>query len=280
MVDNIDSDAVADVFDRDAYLHRIALEQPVPVTAEGLESVHRAQAYSIPFENFDVLLGRGVDLAPAAVFDKLVNHPRGGYCFELNGLLSLALSAFGFEVRPLLARVHLSGTPSGRGHMLLLVIIDGRPWIADVGFGGPGLRAPIPLELERRAHQDGKSFRLVEADPYGIMLQTESDGAWQSLYSFDLGHVVAADIAMGNHYTSTHPSAFFTYARVAALPRPDGRVTLYDSKLTTTVGAETHERTVERDRDLGAALQQEFGIVLDAPLDALPPLRQRAPAGH
>src|SRR5262249_47875451 len=151
-----------------------------------------------------------------------------GYCFELNGLFLMASHAFGFEARPLLARVHLRGEPTARTHELILVTIHGREWIADVGFGGPGLRAPIPFELNHPTTQDGLTFQLVDAGLYGIMLQSQKGNQWLDLYSFDLGHVFPADIALGNHFTSTHPSSLFTFARVAALPRPNGRVALFN----------------------------------------------------
>jgi len=263
-------------FDRDAWLERIGHAQGVRASEDDLETLHRAQAYSIPFENFDILLGRGVSLEPAAIVDKLVGHRRGGYCFELNGLLLLALEQIGFEARPLLARVHLSGEPSGRGHMLLLVTLNGRQWIADVGFGGPGLRAPIPFEHERVAQQDGRSFRLVDAGPFGTLLQTRRGEEWMDLYSFDLAHVIAADIAYGNHYTSTHPSSFFTTARVAALPRPAGRVTLLDRTLKIeTPDGERAEELSDNPAYLDA-LREHFGIELDAPYTALGPIRERA----
>lgn len=259
-------------FDVEAFLERVGYTGAVQPTAEGLEAIHRAQAYTIPFENFDVLLGRGIDLEPAAVFDKLVGRRRGGYCFELNGLLLIALEALGFDARALLARVHVSGTPGGRSHMLLLVTLADRQWIADVGFGGPGLRAPIPFELERVCHQDGQTFRLVAAEPFGIMLQTLNADTWQNLYSFDLAHVITGDIAYANYFTSTHPASFFTYARVAALPRPEGRTTLFDLRLTTTRAGSEQVRTLPEGPAYLDALVAEFGIVLDADYTSIRPL--------
>lgn len=259
-------------FSADAYLERVGLPAAPPSTADGLEAVHRAQAYSIPFENFDILLGRGISLEPADVFAKLVGRKRGGYCFELNGLLRMALTAFGFTLRPLLARVHVSGTPTSRSHLLLLVTLDGREWLADVGFGGPGLRAPIPFELNAVNTQDGQTFRLVERQPFGVMLQTRVEADWQDLYSFDLGHVVPADIACGNHFTATHPSSFFTFTRVAALPTPEGRIALADTSLKIVTRGVGRTLALTDDERYLDALEQHFGIVLDAPYSALRPL--------
>lgn len=207
-------------FSLDPYLERLNFSGTVQPTEDCLKALHRAQAYTIPFENFDILLGRGVTLDPATLCDKLVQHKRGGYCFELNGLFLMALRTIGYDGRALLARVHLVDPPTGRGHQLILVTIQGREWIADVGFGGPGLRAPIPFELNHPTTQDGQTFQLVEAGPYGIMLQTLKEAQWQDLYSFDVGYVFPGDIAYGNHFTSTHPSSFFTFCSCSCAPTP------------------------------------------------------------
>jgi len=254
------------------YLERLHYVGNVEPSADKLEALHRAQAYTIPFENFDILLGRGIDLDPATLCDKLVNKKRGGYCFELNGLFLMALHASGFDARALLARVHLVDPPTGRGHQLILVTLQGKEWIADVGFGGPGLRAPIPFELNHPTTQDGQTFQLIEAGPYGIMLQTLKDGHWQNLYSFDLGHVFPGDIAYGNHFTSTHPGSFFTFARVAALPRPNGRVSLFNRTLRNLTADGEHEQEIAEGRAYLEALKTHFGIELDVPYEALRPL--------
>ena len=261
-------------FSLDSYLTRINYSDPVQPTEDQLEALHRAQAYTIPFENFDILLGRGITLEPAVLCHKLIHHARGGYCFELNGVFLMALQAIGFEARALLARVHLVDPPTGRGPQLMLVTIQGKQWSADVGFGGPGLRAPIPLELNRVSTQDGQTFRLVEAGPFGVMLQTLTNAEWQNLYSFDLGHVFPNDIVYGNHFTSTHPNSFFTFARVAALPTPNGRVSLFNQTLRMLSPDGEQVRELGEGQAYLDALKTHFGIELDAPYEAIRPLRR------
>lgn len=57
------------------------------------------------------------------------------------------LREIGFNVRSLLGRVVLANPPQmpPRTHRLLLVEVAGERWIADVGFGGQTLTAPIKL---------------------------------------------------------------------------------------------------------------------------------------
>ena len=190
-------------FDTTAYLSRLGIDAPIEPNEAGLNALHRAQAYTIPFENLDILLGRGVDLQSQALFDKLVTRQRGGYCFELNEFFLNALQTFGFDARRILARIHLMDEPTARTHEAILVRVDGREWLADVGGGAKSLRAPIPFVLQTPMEQDGISYRLVEAKPFGTMLQIQEGGQWQDICSFDLDeHVSHADVEMGNYFTS------------------------------------------------------------------------------
>lgn len=260
------------LFGRDAYLQRVRYDGKIAPTVDTLKALHHAQLYGIPFENFDIQLGRAINLHPKAIFEKLIQKNRGGYCFELNGLFLMALKSMGFDVRALLCRVHITGTPTGRGHQIELINIDGRQWIADVGFGADTPRVPIPLELNQPTIHDGQKIRLVDAGHFGIMLQTEKDNEWIDLYSFDLSHVFSADIDYGNYFTSTHPSSLFVFARVAALPIVNGVVTLFNYTLKKVVDGNERVQELTEGQTYLDALKKHFGIELDAPYDKLRPL--------
>ena len=53
--------------DIDAYLGRIGLTDRPPPTLEGLRALHRAHLAAIPYENFDVQLGRPVTMRPVCI---------------------------------------------------------------------------------------------------------------------------------------------------------------------------------------------------------------------
>lgn len=252
-------------FNLDQYFKRIGYNGTTNISLNTLRALHHAQLYSIPFENFDIQLGRGINLDPDHLFDKLVNHNRGGYCFELNGLFLMALKTLGFDARPLLARVHVSGTPSGRGHQLELINIDGEQWLADVGFGSNTPRQPLRLELNQPATFDNQEVQLTEAGDYGIMLQAQVKNEWTNLYSFDLSPVFPVDIEYGNHYTSTSPKAFFTFARVGAFPIKGGAITLHNYTLKKTINGNEEIIELEDNATYLEALKTNFGIELDAP---------------
>ena len=254
----------------DEYCARIGAPNSGSPTSERLEELQRAQVYGIPYENFDIHLGKGINLEPTHLFQKLVRSNRGGYCFELNGLFLRALESAGFRARPLLARVHLGRDPTGRGHQLSLVTIADREWVVDVGFA-MGPRAPIPLELDNETHHDGAVLRLSR-HALGTMVQRKVDGAWMDLYSFDLTPVVPNDITYGNHFTSTHPSSFNAANRIAVRCRPEGESRLFNFRCTTiNMGVEEIDEFPDDDGYL-LELQNRFGIELGVNYDKLLPV--------
>lgn len=246
----------------DSYLQRVGLTRAPGVDASGLVALHRAQFFTIPFENFDVLSGHGIDLGPRAVFEKLVVHRRGGYYFELNGLMLRVLRTLGFHAKPLLARVHLTDPPSSRTHQLNLVDLGEERWIMDVGFGAGGPRAPLPLR-EGVTDCGVAGFELSRCDPWGWMLKSREPGGWKSSYSFDTGFVTAEDIELGNHYTSTSPKTHFTQLATVSLPTAEGRISLRDAEVTEIDGSGERTRRIAPDSYL-EFVRNTFGIELKA----------------
>src|SRR3546814_16657432 len=86
---------------------------------------------------------------------------RGGYCFEQNGLFLRVLQAIGFAAEGLIGRVRWmmpdDAPPSPRSHMVVRVTIDGRSWLAAVGFGAAV--PPQPLAMDREAPQPTRHER-------------------------------------------------------------------------------------------------------------------------
>jgi N-hydroxyarylamine O-acetyltransferase len=80
----------------DAYLARINYTGPRTPTYDTLAGILHAHIASIPFESFDVLLGRPIRLDTAGLQAKIVTGRRGGYCFEHASLMHAALEAVGF----------------------------------------------------------------------------------------------------------------------------------------------------------------------------------------
>ena len=260
--------------DLDAYLARIGLGLPPTADAEGLAIVQRAHRLAIPFENLDVRLGRGISLNPEHVFEKLVHKRRGGYCFEQNQLFLRALTAIGFDARPLLARVWLMATDiPPRTHTLTLVRIDGQDWIADPGFGGSYSPPMMLFDGSEATAPDGAQFRLSLTEDHGWLLERRGDPAstdgrtttegWMAQYSFTLENVATIDLELSNHWTSTRPDTRFTTLSVVSLCLPSGFATLTDRHYTRRNGDQHVEADIESATAYRLRLNFVFGIALD-----------------
>ena len=98
-------DQTQDGPDLDAYFARIGYRGPREATLDVLKQLHALHPRAIAFENLDSFLGRPVRLDLASLEQKLVHARRGGYCFEQNTLFWKVLTALGFSVTGLAARV-------------------------------------------------------------------------------------------------------------------------------------------------------------------------------
>ncbi len=242
-----------------AYLDRIGLAAAPAPTADALAGLHEQHAAAIPFENLDIFLGRPIKLDLDSLQAKLVRGRRGGYCFEQNTLFAAALEAAGFRVERLAARVRL-GAPGvrPRTHMLLRVEAGGRPWLADVGFGGQGPLLPLPFEPGRVDRQPLGDYRLVEDGGLWV-LQLAQPGGWLDLYAFTLEPHHPVDFEVANYFVSTHPSSRFLTTLTAQRTTRDARYTLRGADLTVTRPDGTTTRAVTED-ELLAVLADPFGL--------------------
>ncbi|MGK4003376.1 arylamine N-acetyltransferase [Sorangium sp. So ce1036] len=247
--------------DLDAYLTRIGYRGPLAATREVLHALHAAHVCTIPFENADVLLGRRIRTDLASVQAKLVTARRGGYCFEQNTLFVAVLRRLGFKVTTLSARVRFQRTEiTPRSHMLAQVDLPEGPFLVDVGFGGPGIVYPVRLVEGEIQAQSTDAYRLRREGAYWVLESRTREG-WQDLYAFTLEEHYPADYEVANHYTSTHPDSMFVNHLVAALPSPEGRVTLRDRSLAVSRGGRVER--VELDRgEILSVLKDRFGLEL------------------
>lgn len=258
----VEGEATA-AFDLDAYLARIGLKEPPAADVQGLLAVQRAHRLAIPFENFDVLLKRPIATEPEAVFEKLVRKRRGGYCFEQNTLFLEALQALKFDARPLLARVWLfAEAVPPKTHMILLVTIDGREWIADAGFGG-SYTPPMPLGEGEAESPDGARYRLRRDAVHGWMLErNHRSQGWEPQYSFTTAPVWPADIALANYHTSTAPDSRFTSSIIASMVLPNGFASLNDLDYRRSSGTGEEAGAITSAKMLQLRLSLLFGIDL------------------
>jgi N-hydroxyarylamine O-acetyltransferase len=243
------------------YLDRIGYQGDIKADIESLRRLHHLHLLAVPFENLDIHLGRSIVLDSERLYEKIVLNQRGGFCYELNGLFAELLLELGFEVQRLSARV--AKEQGGYGipfdHMTLLVKLK-QNWLADVGFGD-SYREPLLLNVNGIQKQAGESFRLLYDGTVHTYLR-RVDGVWKPQYIFSRQPYDLADFKAGCNYHQTSPKSSFTQRRVCSLATPDGRVTLSDMKLITTVNGRREERDVVSEEEYIDLLREYFGVVL------------------
>ena len=252
-------------FDLDAYLERIGYSGPRSPTLDTLESVHALHPAAIPFENLNPLLGWPVALDVASLQMKMVAGNRGGWCFEQNTLFRLALEALGFPVTSLAARVLWNaapGSPVGpRSHMLLRVDLGGRRYIADVGFGGNVLTAPLRLDPHLVQPTPHEPHRLSALEN-GFVLEPVLNGEWKPFYRFTLEPQYPADYEVSSWYLCHHPGSFFRQMLIGARAAPEGRYALRNNVLTIHRRNETEKRNLTHAAALRSVLEQDLRLQL------------------
>jgi N-hydroxyarylamine O-acetyltransferase len=251
--------------DLDAYCARIGYAGPRSVSVDTLAAMHLQHPQAIPFENLNPFLRWPVHLDAPSLQQKLVRDRRGGYCYEHNLLLSHALQQLGFRVRWLAARVLWNvpeGTVRPRSHMLLLIDLDGHQYVADVGFGGLTLTAPLRLQVDIEQRTPHEPFRLI-ASGDGFVMQAKCGDIWRSLYAFDLQEQLLADYEVVNWYLCNNPSSHFVTGLVAARPDRECRYALRGNELTVhQVNGGTERSVLTSADDLRAALVETFRVTL------------------
>ncbi|GAB4063258.1 arylamine N-acetyltransferase [Angustibacter speluncae] len=251
-----------DRLDLDGYLERVGVAARPPGRA-ALDELYEAHVRRFTFDNLDVLLEThpGVDLD--AVQAKFVGRGRGGYCFEHATLLAAALERLGYAVERRLARVgDVDVAP--RTHAVVLVDVDGERVLADPGFGMSVLR---PITLADGAVEDhgGWAYRLtrVETPQSGPAweLHRHRDGAWELMHTTDDLPVRPVDLALGHHWTSTHPTTHFRHGLMVTRFGDGGHTTVTHQALTVRRPGEPTEHRPLEPGELGHWLR-ELGVPL------------------
>ncbi|MEV5749920.1 arylamine N-acetyltransferase [Actinoallomurus sp. NPDC052308] len=195
-----------------AYLSRIGAEPPARPDDEALRDLHLRHLLAVPFENLSIHLGEDIVLDDDALVAKIVDRRRGGFCFELNGAFGALLSALGYDVTYLDARVFVDGDPSvPYGHLALRV----GPWLVDVGFGS---HIHHPLRIDERGDQKDPAgvFRIAET-PEGD-LDVLRDG--RPVYRLETRPRRLRDFVTGCWWHRTSPESHFTRVSGIRVRRP------------------------------------------------------------
>jgi len=200
----------------DAYLERISYSGPRAVDVETLRQIQKHHLLAIPYENVDVQLKRPLTTSVEAAFEKIVNQRRGGWCYEMNGLLGWALAEIGFDIQRTLGGVNRNerGDDAIGNHLVLLVALKGKTYVVDAGFGD-GFLYPLPLE-EGTFFERDLEFRLeLMSDGFWRMHNHQFGGA----PSFDFRTKVAEEFRLSESCEYLQHAEDYPFVKVLIVQR-------------------------------------------------------------
>jgi N-hydroxyarylamine O-acetyltransferase len=230
---------------------------------ESLRRLHLAHRETFLFENLTIQTGGRISVALEDLERKFLDERRGGYCFEHNTLFAGALRAIGFAPATLLGRVR-RGPPErwARTHMVLRLVIDGAPWLADVGFGALGLLEPMRLRDGETAEHGGFEYTLRHAEDHPVwVLSMRGAQSAVDLYEFSEDPQTAGDVEVANHYTSTHPESIFRRTLTIQRSGRRERIVLRNDVLTRMANGRSVDELIDRVQ-LPTVARDLFGIDL------------------
>ena len=237
------------------YLERIGLDGSVKADEAGLKAIQRAHLMTVPYENLDILRKAPMPLDEASLFDKVVTRRRGGYCFELNGLLGALLWAMGFEVEDYFARFLKDepAIPMRRHRVLAVRVPGGGRYLVDVGVGLPIPREPLRLEENEQGQ-----YALKREPFFGWVLYDRG----RRLYAFTEEPQLTVDYEAAHFWCRFSPDSPFITGPMLAIRTAQGRITLDGDVLRRFTPEGVEEEFCPEGAAREAALRTCFGICL------------------
>ena len=244
------------------YLDRLNSEEQLQADIETLSRLHRSHLYKIPFENLDIHRGKEILLDESSLEKKIISGNRGGYCYELNGMFFLLLKELGFHAKMISARVNNGKGGWGPEFDHLAIIVDlGDLWLADVGFGDNFIE-PLKFELETVQKNLNGYYKIEKYDEEYYNLMRSPDGKeFSDEYIFTLKERKWEDFRDMNKYHQTSPESHFTKNKVCTIAKPNGRITLTNTKLKITENGIRQETEIKDEKEFGEKLYEYFEIV-------------------
>ncbi|MBS1518850.1 MAG: arylamine N-acetyltransferase [Bacteroidetes bacterium] len=250
------------------YLNRINYTGVVSPEHFTLFGIHRNHLLSIPFENLEIHFGKKIILNKDHLYNKIIKNKRGGYCYELNGMLYLLLKETGFKVKMISAQVNIGENADNIwsqefSHMALIVTFgENENYLCDVGFGDNFIE-PLKFDINVSRKDPAGIFRIIKGDGEYFNLQNSQDGIeFKNSYRFTVKEREWKDFEEMNIYQQTSENSHFTKNRICSIATVTGRISLSSTKLTITENGEKKITELTDENDFKKKLREYFQIRL------------------
>ncbi|MFT6866959.1 MAG: N-hydroxyarylamine O-acetyltransferase [Cyclobacteriaceae bacterium] len=242
------------------YLERLGLSIGLHDIAF-LKKIHKAHLLHIPFENLDIHYGKKIILDINQIYKKIILEKRGGFCYELNGLIYHLLSNLGYECSLISARVKRNeGWGAAFDHMLVMVELNNEKWLVDVGYGSLFVE-PKKLVLNTPQLDYNNYYKFeTDVDENWILKKSRDNSVYSTIYRFDLqAHELIEFLPMCNYHQESDKSTF-TQNKLITQLFSNGRITLTDRKLKIELDGILNEKPIMNEDEFLSKLEHHFGI--------------------
>lgn len=247
------------------YFERIKYTGTEEKTLQNLSALQKGHLFNIPYETIDQMNGVPLSLDPDDLYNKIILGNRGGYCFETQGLLYYLLSSLGYDVVQYAGRfMNEPGVIQMRRHRILIVTLDGKRYLCDVGMRAETSRVPLEL-TDGLVQTDGVGLYRFESDDfYGhVLYQKLSDKEWKPLYAFTEEVQIDDDFVMPSFYCEKHPNSPFNKILKIAIYTRDSNLNIVDNVYKVyKMGKCVEEHIIESREEARMMLKEKFGIVV------------------
>ncbi|KAJ9610815.1 hypothetical protein H2200_005592 [Cladophialophora chaetospira] len=267
------------------------------IQADPLGALGRLQLRQLAFNPWGNLAlhyswHRGLTLDSDALYHKIVERGLGGYCMENNAFFSTILRSLGYQLYVTGARISLAldgekDDPGFAGwqHEVIIVTINGKKFLVDVGFGSTNPLFPIPIEHSSTKVYEtvpGAELRFVQRPiasntdqsqrMWVLESRNKSHPQWSGCYCFADLEWLPSDFEIINYRTSRDPKSWFTHRLVLVKVLVDdetrskatGTVILTGNKIERRIGEGDKEVVLEAktEKERVEGLKKWFGVVL------------------
>lgn len=251
--------------DINGYLRRINSSGTLRCDLETLRELQCKHVLAIPFETLDIQNQIPIILQINLLYQKVIRDNRGGYCYELNLLFHHLLNFCGFDVQLVAGRLHHGNNRYGREfeHLALIVELNERRWLVDVGYGDFSLfpLALMPGEIQ----SDGRNYYqiidpvIVDGQSYlGVAKWNASQQDFRIDYLFTLTPRDITDFYEMNEFHQHSQESHFARSLIVTMPTADGRITMINNKLIRKENGKRQVKLIQTEDQRDKALEKYF----------------------
>jgi len=231
-------------------------------TLKTLRLLQKQYILNVPYENLDFALDRSFSVELGDVYDKIVNHNRGGICYESHTLFMYLLESLGFTAHFIFAKVEdLTYIGKDYPHLVIIVNINGIDYLVDVA-NGQNVREPMNINDSSFISIAEDNRYKIESNKVEYTLQSSyKNKDWFPRYYFTKEKKVKSDFK-DVFENDTSESICGKIPLLVTLAKEDGRLTMQDEVIILRSSNEKRVWKISKD-DRFEVLKKYFNMNID-----------------